>query len=56
MGLADAAIDEDGYVFATLPATADRAPTVGLLAHMDTSPDAPGAGVSRWSIATMTAA
>ena len=46
MGLADAAIDDEGYVFATLPATVDQAPTVGLLAHLDTSPDAPGAGVT----------
>ncbi len=46
MGITDAALDEAGYVFATLPATVDGdAPVVGLLAHMDTSPDAPGAGV-----------
>jgi tripeptide aminopeptidase len=44
IGLADAALDENGYVFATLPG-ADDAPVIGLLAHMDTSPDAPGAGV-----------
>ena len=46
IGLEDAALDDDGYVFATLPATnATRAPTVGLIAHVDTSPDAPGSGV-----------
>jgi tripeptide aminopeptidase len=44
IGLADAVLDENGYVFATLPG-ADGAPVIGLLAHMDTSPDAPGAGV-----------
>jgi len=46
IGLEDAALDADGYVFATLPASngAD-APTVGLIAHVDTSPDAPGSGV-----------
>ena len=43
-GLTDASVDEHGYVFATLPG-ADGAPVIGLLAHMDTSPDAPGAGV-----------
>jgi tripeptide aminopeptidase len=43
-GLTDAALDEHGYVFATLPGPAD-APVIGLLAHMDVSPDAPGDGV-----------
>jgi tripeptide aminopeptidase len=42
IGLDDASVDANGYVFATLPGDA---PVVGLLAHMDTSPDAPGAGV-----------
>ncbi len=45
-GLADTALDPDGYVYATLEATVADAPVVGLLAHLDTSPDAPGAGVS----------
>jgi tripeptide aminopeptidase len=44
-GLGDAALDDNGYVFATLPG-ADDAPVIGLLAHMDVSPDAPGAGVT----------
>jgi tripeptide aminopeptidase len=44
IGLGDAAVDEHCYVYATLPGL-DGAPVVGLLAHMDTSPDAPGAGV-----------
>ena len=44
LGLEDAVLDEHGYVFATLPGTAE-APTVGLMAHVDTSPDAPGTGV-----------
>jgi tripeptide aminopeptidase len=43
LGLADAAIDEHGYVFATLDGT--RGPTIGLIAHVDTSPDESGAGV-----------
>ena len=44
-GLDDAALDGNGYVTATLPATVDDAPVIGLIAHVDTSPDAPGAGV-----------
>ncbi|MBP9143169.1 MAG: peptidase T [Thermoanaerobaculia bacterium] len=47
IGLADATIDEWGYVMATIPATTRKAdvPTIGLLAHVDTSPEMPGAGV-----------
>jgi tripeptide aminopeptidase len=46
IGLGDAALDENGYVTATLPASGEgEAPVIGLIAHMDTSPDAPGAGV-----------
>jgi tripeptide aminopeptidase len=45
VGLQDAAQDESGHVTATLPPTVPGAPVVGLLAHVDTSPDAPGAGV-----------
>lgn len=44
-GLADAQIDENGYVRATLDGTAADAPVIGLIAHLDTSPDAPGRGV-----------
>ncbi len=47
LGLAEVELTEHGYVLATLPAVgADGGPTVGLLAHVDTSPDAPGAGVT----------
>ncbi|MDE3134267.1 MAG: peptidase T [Acidobacteriota bacterium] len=45
IGLSDAALDENGYVYATLPATVPETPVIGLLAHMDTSPDASGTGV-----------
>jgi tripeptide aminopeptidase len=45
IGLADVELTEHGYVFATLPGTVAGAPTVGLIAHVDTSPDAPGTGV-----------
>jgi tripeptide aminopeptidase len=44
-GLQDAFVDANGYVVATLPATVQDTPTIGLIAHVDTSPDAPGAGV-----------
>jgi tripeptide aminopeptidase len=45
IGLADATLDEHGYVTATLPASSDPAPTIGVIAHVDTTPDAPGSGV-----------
>jgi tripeptide aminopeptidase len=46
MGLGDASLDDNGYVMASLPATNGGGdPPVGLIAHVDTSPDAPGAGV-----------
>jgi tripeptide aminopeptidase len=45
-GLQDAQLDDNGYVMATLPGTVDGdAPVVGLIAHVDTSPDASGTGV-----------
>jgi tripeptide aminopeptidase len=44
-GLADAALDEGGFVTATLPGNANGTPVVGLLAHLDTSPDESGTGV-----------
>jgi tripeptide aminopeptidase len=45
LGLSDATQDEAGYVTATLPGTVEGAPVIGVIAHVDTSPDAPGAGV-----------
>lgn len=46
IGLADAALDAHGYVIATLPATSRKpVPVVGLIAHLDTSPEVSGAGV-----------
>lgn len=42
IGLCDAAVDANGYVSATLAANCDKKlPVLGLIAHMDTSPDAP---------------
>jgi tripeptide aminopeptidase len=47
IGVADAAIDGHGYVMATIPPTTTKVgvPTIGFLAHVDTSPEMPGAGV-----------
>ncbi len=46
IGLDDAVLTEHGYVFATVPGTREDAPTVGLIAHVDTSPAASGTGVT----------
>jgi tripeptide aminopeptidase len=47
IGLADAAIDAHGYVMATIPPTTAKAgvPAIGFIAHVDTSPEMPGANV-----------
>lgn len=46
IGLSDAAMDDNGYVMATLPATSDKdVPTIGLIAHLDTSPAVSGENV-----------
>jgi tripeptide aminopeptidase len=46
LGVGDAALDDNGYVTASLPATVDGpVPAIALLAHVDVSPDAPAAGV-----------
>ena len=46
-GLSDVQLDENGYVLGTLAGNAGNGggDTIGLIAHMDTSPDAPGQGV-----------
>ena len=44
MGIADARMDENGYVYGTVPGDPSL-PTIGLIAHMDTAPDAPGANI-----------
>lgn len=44
--LEDVELDDNGYLFATLPANTDKAvPTIGFIAHMDTSPDMSGENV-----------
>ena len=46
IGLTDAEVDNNGYVMATLPANTDKKlPTIGFIAHMDTSPDMTGHNV-----------
>jgi len=45
LGVDDAQLTEHGYVFATVPGTVE-APVVGLIAHVDTNPSTPGAGVT----------
>lgn len=47
MGLEDISLDEKGYIMATLPANTDKeVPTIGFVAHMDTSPDLTGKDVN----------
>ena len=47
LGLEEIELDEHGYLYATLPANTDKeVPTIGFIAHMDTSPDMTGAGVT----------
>ena len=46
LGLEDVEMDEHAYVYATLPANTDKeVPTIGFIAHMDTSPDCSGKDV-----------
>lgn len=44
IGIEDAYMDENGYVYGTVKGNTD-APVIGFIAHMDTSPDMPGSGV-----------
>ncbi len=47
LGLRDAEMDKYGYVFATLPSNVDYdVPAIGLIAHIDTSPEVSGANVN----------
>lgn len=46
MGIQDARVDAYGYVYGTIPANCEKAlPVYGLIAHMDTAPDAPGENI-----------
>ena len=44
IGIQDAYMDADGYIYGTVPGD-PKLPTIGLIAHMDTSPDASGANI-----------
>lgn len=45
-GFEEVELDELGYLYATIPANTDKqVPTIGFIAHMDTSPDASGANI-----------
>ena len=47
LGLTEVTLDENGYLMATLPAnTSEPLPTVGFIAHLDTSPDMSGRHVN----------
>jgi tripeptide aminopeptidase len=47
IGLSDAHLDDNGYVYATIPANTDKqVPVICFCSHMDTSPDCSGANVS----------
>jgi tripeptide aminopeptidase len=46
LGVEDVELTEHGYVFATVPGTVEGAPTVGLIAHVDTAPGVSGTGVT----------
>lgn len=46
IGLTDVEMDANGYVYATLPSNIEKTvPTIGFIAHMDTSPDCSGANI-----------
>ncbi len=46
IGMSEVEMDSHAYVYATLPANTDKAiPTIGFIAHMDTSPDCSGANI-----------
>ena len=47
LGLEEIELDENGYLYATLPANTDKeVPVIGFIAHMDTSPDMSGENVT----------
>ena len=46
IGIADAVMDEYGYVYGTIPANCAKKNTIGFIAHMDTSPDFSGENVN----------
>ena len=45
IGVADARVDEHGYVYGSIPANCEGMPAIGFIAHMDTASDAPGENI-----------
>lgn len=45
IGLSDARVDENGYVYASIPANCEGMPAIGFISHMDTASDAPGENI-----------
>ena len=45
LGLSDARVDANGYVYATIPANCEGMDSIGFIAHMDTASDAPGENI-----------
>ncbi len=45
IGMTEVELDDNGYITATLPANTEGKPTVGFIAHIDTSPDASGENI-----------
>ena len=45
LGVADARVDEHGYVYGSIPANCEGMPSIGFIAHMDTASDAPGENI-----------
>jgi len=57
IGLADAHLDEHGYVYATIPANSEKTvPVICFCSHMDTAPDFSGTGVKPQIVRIMPAA
>jgi tripeptide aminopeptidase len=52
MGLEDITLDDNGYLMATLPSNTDKdVPTIGFIAHVDTSPDMSGKHIKPRTVA-----
>ena len=45
LGISDARVDENGYVYASIPANCEGMDSIGFIAHMDTASDAPGENI-----------
>ncbi len=45
IGVADARVDEHGYVYGSIPANCEGMPAIGFIAHVDTASDAPGENI-----------